>query len=204
MEAPGEDYWLDAARLNTPDLDTTPYYCVQSDPLPVYSDTNTAFLGLTSSTYYEGATAAAYYLKGMGFALPKVHSKFSLSGATVAKYGGGTLPIYANDDMNAISYTASPADVIIKPFLATVKYISMSGVIWGVTSNVKTWKNSSGTTKDLYFWFWDGMGLLANSASDQQVLVTPITKIKMDASFTDYESSGKTNGDVLYLITHKF
>lgn len=204
MESPGENYWKDPARLNTPDLDTTPYVCSNDDPLPVYSDSNTALLSTSSTTYYEGATAAAFYMRNLDYGIPRVHSKFSLAGATVAKYGGGTLPIMSNDDFNTISQDGSYAHIITRPFLATVKYISLSGAIWGVSSTAYSWKNSSGTTKDLYFWFPDLMGLLANSASDQQVLVTPICAGKMDASWTNYKVTGRTNGDILYLITNKF
>jgi len=208
MASPGEDYWLDPSRLNAPDADITPYFIDGSphDPLPVYSTSNTAFLSTSSTDYYEGATAASFYLSSMGLALPKILGKFvSSQYTTVAKYGGGTMPIKTNVDINSTSYHSSyPVKHLVSPFLATVKYKSMSGAIWGVTSTPYSWKTSGGTTKDLYFWFPDIIGLLANSGADQQVLVTPIANTKMDATFTNYQLSAKTNGDVIYLITNKF
>jgi|GEM_PF-5497117 len=216
IATPGDPFWLDPSFRSIPSrpdtADIIPCWVDQGSVLPFFSDNNTTLLSETSSTYYEGTTAAAWYLgTRMNLALPKTLGRFTFppgSSITVAKFGGGTMPIYSNLDVDFTGYWNINCPVIATPMLATVKYKSAYSATWGVTSSPYPWKNSAGTLKDLYFWFWDPAGLLANSGADQQVVVTPVNSVKLNSSFTSYGSSGPPhaghNNTITYIITLKY
>lgn len=206
---PGDPYWLDPG--SGPRWDITPVWVGNGEILPLYSDNNTSPGSSSSANYYDGATAAAWYMWRLGM-LPRVLGRFPLSDSdTVDKHGGGTMAIQANDNQNTSGHWPYE-NIIVHPFLATVKYkaLTIPTSVFGVTSTGFPWKNSAGTLKDLYFWFWDPMGLLANTGSDQQVIVTPVNSRKLYSGFPQYNGSGGTVGatipsdGVMYIITAKF